>query len=183
MNIVLASKSPRRKELLEKCCEDFICDPADIDESMNENNDLCLEIQNLSYRKANEVLQRHQEALVIGSDTIVVCNGKVLGKPKDRDDAFGMLKELQNQTHEVITGLCLLTKDKKVTDASVSKVTFAAMSDEEIWEYINTSECDDKAGAYAIQGFGARYIKHIEGDYYAIMGLPVQKVYQLLKEW
>ena len=181
MNIILASQSPRRRELLEKCGVSFTCDPADIDETMDLSNHLNTEIQNLAYRKAEEVLKRHPEALVIGSDTIVVLNGEVLGKPKDEADATRMLKELQGNTHEVVTGLCFLSQKRKYTDVSISKVTFAPMSDEEIGEYISTGECMDKAGAYGIQGFGGKYIQKIEGDYYTIMGLPLNLVYEELK--
>lgn len=182
MNIVLASQSPRRKELLEKCGVSFTCDPADIDETMDTRNNLHNEIQNLAYRKAEEVLKRHPEDLVIGSDTIVVLAQEVLGKPKDEEDAFRMLKELQGNTHEVVTGLCFLSKKRKYTDVSVSKVTFAPMSDTEIKDYIATGECMDKAGAYGIQGFGGKYITKIEGDYYTIMGLPLNLVYEELKK-
>jgi septum formation protein len=181
MKIILASQSPRRKELLEKCNVSFICDPADIDETMDTGNDLNIEIQNLAYRKADAALQRHPDDLVIGSDTIVVLNGEVLGKPKDEADAFRMVKELQGKTHEVITGLCFLSRKRKYTDVSISKVTFAPMSDEEIKEYVSTGECMDKAGAYGIQGYGGKYITKIEGDYYTIMGLPLNLVYEELK--
>ena len=181
MNIVLASQSPRRKELLEKCNVTFTCDPADIDESMNTRNNLQLEIQNLAYRKADAVLKRHPEDLIIGSDTIVVLNNEVLGKPKDEQDAFRMLKHLQGNTHEVITGLCFLSKKRKCTAVSISKVAFSTMDDAEIKEYISTGECMDKAGAYGIQGFGGKYITRIEGDYYTIMGLPLNLVYEELK--
>jgi len=183
MNIVLASQSPRRKELLEKCNVPFLCDPADIDETMNLSNNLADEIQNLAYRKAEEVLKRHPDDLIIGSDTIVVFHNQVLGKPKNTADAFYMLQQLQGNTHQVITGLCFLSKKRKYTAVSISKVVFSAMSDEEINEYISTGECMDKAGAYGIQGFGGKYITKIEGDYYTIMGLPLNMVYEELKKY
>ena len=181
MNIVLASQSPRRKELLEKCNVSFICDPADIDETIDMRNHLNDEIQNLAYRKAEACLKRHPDDLIIGSDTIVVLNKEVLGKPKDEADAFRMLKGLQGNTHEVITGLCFLSKRRKYNAVSISKVAFSTMSDDEIKDYISTGECMDKAGAYGIQGFGGRYITRIEGDYYTIMGLPLNLVYEELK--
>ena len=179
--IILASKSPRRKELLEKCGIDFTCDPADIDESMNLKNDLKEEIQLLARKKAEAVLKRHPGALVIGSDTIVVVDGKVFGKPKNHDEAAAMLKQLQGRSHEVITGLCFCSKKKIWTDQVTSKVTFVPMDEAEIEKYIASGECDDKAGAYGIQGLGGRYIEQIEGDYYAIMGLPLSLVYRELK--
>lgn len=180
-NIVLASQSPRRKELLEKCKVSFICDPANIDETLKKDVSLLDAIQDLSLRKASAVLERHPDSLIIGSDTIVVLNDKVLGKPQNDTDAFEMLKELQGNTHEVITGIAFISDKRTYTDVSVSKVTFSSMSDDEIKEYISTGECNDKAGSYGIQGFGGKYITNIDGDYYSIMGLPLNKVYEELK--
>ena len=179
--IVLASQSPRRKELLEKTGFLFICDPADIDETINLEADLVEESKNLSRRKAETVLERHPEAIVIGSDTLVLCDNQVMGKPEDDADAFQMLKKLQNHKSQVLTSLCIISKKKCFTYACITDVYFSKMSDEEIWNYIHTGETADKAGAYAIQGFGGRYIKEIHGDYYAIMGLPLQVVYDELK--
>ncbi len=179
--IILASQSPRRKELLEKCGVSFTVEAADIDEAMDLHNDLKEEIQKLAYRKAYAVLQKHPDAVVIGSDTIVVLNNEVLGKPADRNDAVRMLRELSGNTHQVITGVCITGSGKTFTDVSVSDVTFAQMTDEEITAYAESGEADDKAGAYGIQGLAARYITHIAGDYYSIMGLPVSMVYNELK--
>ena len=179
--IVLASQSPRRKELLEKTGFPFICDPADIDETINLEADLVEESKNLSYRKAKVVLERHPESIVIGSDTLVLCDNQVMGKPEDDEDAFRMLKKLQNHKSQVLTSLCIISQKKCFTYASIADVYFAVMSNKEIWDYIYTGETRDKAGAYAIQGFGGRYIKEIHGDYYAIMGLPLQVVYNELK--
>lgn len=179
--IVLASQSPRRKELLEKTGFSFICDPADIDETINLEADLVEESKNLSRRKAETVLERYPEAIVIGSDTLVLCDNQVMGKPEDDTDAFQMLKKLQNHNSQVLTSLCIISKKKCFTYACITDVYFSKMSDEEIWNYIHTGETADKAGAYAIQGFGGRYIKEIHGDYYAIMGLPLQVVYNELK--
>ena len=179
--LVLASQSPRRKELLEKTGFSFICDPADIDETIDLQADLVEESKNLSRRKAETVLERHPEAIVIGSDTLVLCDKQVMGKPEDDADAFQMLKKLQNHKSQVLTSLCIISKKKCFTYACITDVYFSKMSDEEIWNYIHTGETADKAGAYAIQGFGGRYIKEIHGDYYAIMGLPLQVVYDELK--
>lgn len=180
-NIVLASKSPRRKELLEKCNVAFTLDPADIDETLDITQGLQKAIEKLSYEKAKTVLDRHTDTIVIGSDTIVTIHDKVLGKPKDEKDAFDMLKQLQGNTHEVITAVTFLSTKRIYQNVSVSKVTFAPMSDEEIYTYIATGECLDKAGAYGIQGYGGRYITHIDGDYYTIMGFPLHIVYEELK--
>lgn len=181
MKIVLASKSPRRKELLEKCGISFIADPADIDETIDESLPFEEAIKQLSFRKAEAVLKRNEDAIVIGSDTIVTIDGEILGKPKDHADAKKMLSLLQGRTHSVITGICILSKNRCYQDVSVSEVTFAEMEEKEIETYIATGECDDKAGAYGIQGCGGRYVTEIKGDYYAIMGLPLNKVYEEMK--
>ena len=178
--LVLASQSPRRKELLEKTGFSFICDPADIDETIDLQADLVEESKNLSYRKAKTALERHPESIVIGSDTLVLCDNQVMGKPEDDEDAFKMLKKLQNHKSQVLTSLCIISEKKCFTYASVADVYFAQMSDEEIWDYIHTGETADKAGAYAIQGFGGRYIKEIHGDYSNVVGLPLGA---LVHEW
>ena len=179
--LILASQSPRRRELLEKCGISFTCEPADIDESLNEQNDLTEEIKALSLRKAKAVLDKHPDAIVIGSDTIVTADGKVLGKPVDREDACRMLRTLSGRSHEVITGLCIMSTKRTYQDVSVSHVAFAPLSEEEILNYVSSGECDDKAGAYAIQGGAGKFITKIDGDYYAIMGLPLNSVYEELK--
>ena len=179
--LILASQSPRRKELLEKCGIAFTCIPADIDESINEENDLEEEIKKLSRRKAEAVLKDLPGSIVIGSDTIVVLDNKILGKPKDEEDAKEMIRSLSGHTHHVITGLAIISEERNYTDVSSSEVTFAPMSEEEVDDYVSTGECMDKAGAYGIQGYGGRYITHISGDFYAIMGLPLNLVYEELK--
>lgn len=179
--IILASKSPRRKELLEKCGVAFECMPMDIDESLEEGDTLEEKIRLLSERKAAACLKEHPGAVVIGSDTIVTVDHKILGKPAGHEEAYEMLKELSGRTHRVITGVCILSARRKYSDVSVSEVTFADLSDEEIHDYIASGECDDKAGAYAIQGLGGRFITHMNGDYYSIMGLPLNLVYEELK--
>ena len=179
--LILASQSPRRRELLEKCGIPFICEPADIDETITEGNDLSDEIRRLSRRKAEAVLALHPDAVVIGSDTIVAIDGKVLGKPRDRSEAKQMLQMLSGNTHQVITGLCVISSSRCFQDVSVSHVTFAPLSADEIDAYVSSGECDDKAGAYAIQGGAGRFITNIDGDYYAIMGLPLNSVYEELK--
>ena len=178
---ILASKSPRRKELLEKCGISFTCDPADINETVDLSLAKTEAIRLLAYRKAEEVFKRHREDIVIGSDTIATIDDMILGKPKNREDAAGMLERLQGRTHMVITGLCILSDQRCYSDVSVAKVTFAKMDRKEIEKYVATGECDDKAGAYGIQGIGGRYVKRIEGDYYTIMGLPLNMVYEELR--
>ncbi len=179
--LILASQSPRRKELLEKCGIPFETEPADIDETLSAEGTLEEQIRILSRRKAEAVLKLHPEAVVLGSDTIVAVNGEILGKPADEAEAAVMLRKLAGNTHQVITGVCLISRQREYTDVSVSDVTFAPMSDKEIAEYISTGECMDKAGAYGIQGYGGKYITHIKGDFYAIMGLPLNLVYEEMK--
>jgi len=181
--IILASKSPRRKEILESLNIPFEIEPADIDENINENNNLEKEIEKLAYQKAKHVFDKHQDAIVIGSDTIVVIDNKVLGKPKNEDDAFRMLKSLSGNKHHVITGVAIVSKDKIVNFHNTSMVTFSKMTDEEIKNYIKTKEPMDKAGAYGIQGIGGRFVSNIDGDYYSIMGLPLNELYNHLKEF
>lgn len=179
--LILASQSPRRKELLEKCGIPFLVEAADIDETLNPELPLEDAIQELSYRKAAAVLAHHPDAVVLGSDTIVVVDRTVLGKPENRREAEWMLRKLSGNTHQVITGICLLSSRREYRNVSVSDVTFMPLSEEEIRFYLESGEADDKAGAYGIQGLAGNYITSIRGDYYAIMGLPVSMVYAELK--
>ena len=180
--LILASKSPRRKELLEKCGIPFIVEAAEIDETLKKDVPLTEAIQDLSRRKASAILASHPDAVVLGSDTIVVVDDMVLGKPVDHADAGRMLRKLSGRSHQVITGFCLLSSKKCHTDVSVSHVHFSPLTDSEIEAYVNSGEADDKAGAYGIQGLAGKFITHIEGDYYTIVGLPLAKVYQELKK-
>jgi septum formation protein len=181
--IILASKSPRRRELLELIHIPFEIIVSDIDEEIDHRNDLVKEIEKLSYQKASAVYKDHQDALVIGSDTIVKIGNDVLGKPKTMDEARAMLKELSGNTHEVVTGVTILCNGERETFSSVAKVSFYPLSDEEIEAYIATNEPMDKAGAYAIQGDAAKFIRSIEGDYYTIVGLPIAELYHRLKKY
>lgn len=180
--IILASQSPRRQQLLRMLNIDFDVIPADIDEQINLNNDLVKEIEKLSYQKAMAVFKQHPDHLVIGADTIVKINNDVLGKPKTYEQAKSMLKELSDNTHQVVTACTILVDDKVETFSEIAHVTFYPISEEEIDEYIATNEPMDKAGAYAIQGLGAKFIKFTNGDFYTIMGLPVGELYHRLKK-
>lgn len=181
--IILASKSPRRRELMELLHIPFEVIVSDIDEQIDYTNDLVKEIEKLSFRKAQAVFKDHSDALVIGSDTIVKIGNDVLGKPKNIEDAKAMLKELSDNTHQVVTGVTILYKDKAETFSSVADVTFYPLSDEEIDAYIATNEPMDKAGSYAIQGDAAKFIRSIRGDYYTIVGLPIAELYHRLKKY
>lgn len=178
--IILASKSPRRKQLLEMLNIPFEVVVADIIENINPNNQLSTEIEKLSYLKAYEVFKSHNDSLVIGADTIVTINNNILGKPKNYLDAKKMLQELSDSTHTVITGCTILVGDTIETFSQSAEVTFYPLDEKEIDEYISTQEPMDKAGAYAIQGLGSKFIKSINGDFYTIMGLPVAQLYHRL---
>ena len=181
--LILASSSPRRKEILDLVKVHFKIIPSNIDEGSlkydGSKEDYPLF---LSSKKAEDVYRNHQNDVVIGADTIVIIDGEVLGKPKDEKEAHVMLKKLQNKTHLVITGVTIKAKDKTLSFSERSEVTFYPISDEEIDEYIKTKEPMDKAGAYAIQGIGSKFIKGINGDFYNVMGLPVAKLLHVLDE-
>lgn len=178
--IVLASKSPRRKELLSLITKNFSVVESHFDESSIKENDPIKLVKLLSFNKAREVYIDHQNDIIIGSDTIVLIDGKILGKPKDINDAKHMLSLLSGKTHEVVTGVSIIYNDKQITKVSKAKVYFKELSEIEIEDYVNSNEPFDKAGAYAIQGLAAKFIKKITGDYFTIVGLPVNLVYEML---
>lgn len=176
MKIILASKSPRRKELLALTGFNFECKEADIDETID--NSLSLEdaIIEVAYHKANHVYTDNKDSIVIGADTIVTLDGVVYGKPKDREDAYRMLKTFSGRIHDVITGVAIVSDQSIEKFASVTKVKMYELTDEEIYNYIDTAEPMDKAGAYGIQGIGSLLIESIDGDFYTVMGLPIAKL-------
>ena len=180
-SLVLASKSPRRKELLGLCNIPFTIDPSQSEEVLDTSLPLPEGIAKLAYEKANEVFVRHPESLVLGSDTIVTIDGKVLGKPKDKEDCRHMMQLLSGRTHQVITGVCFISKEEIYQYAEIADVTFETMTEEEIEEYVSSQEPYDKAGGYALQGQAAIYSKEIKCDPYTIIGLPVHSVYAFLK--
>lgn len=179
--LILASKSPRRKELLELVGINFDIDVCETDEIINENISLDEAIIDLAYQKAVPILAKNPDSIVLGADTIVVLDNKILVKPEDEADARQMLKSLSGKTHQVITGVVLLSTEKVVRFANITDVVMFEISDEEIDNYIKSKEPFDKAGAYAIQGEGAKFIKAIQGDYYTVVGLPIAEVYRHLK--
>ncbi len=183
MNIILASNSPRRREILENTKVRFSIKGSQIDEVINSNESPKETVMRLAYEKALDIAKDNKDALVIGADTIVVINDTILGKPKDEKEAYDMIKLLSGKTHYVITGFALinLSLEKKVIDYEISKVTFKELSNECIKDYIQTKESLDKAGAYGIQGYGALLVKNIEGDYFNIVGLPISKMSDCLK--
>jgi septum formation protein len=191
VTIVLASASPRRQELLRNAGIPFTVQPADINETplAGESARDCAE--RLAREKALVVFQKRQRDYVLGADTIVVVDDVILGKPRDAEDAARMLRLLSGRTHAVITGVCVVgpvasgqlpVASKTKTASETTVVTMCDLSDDEIREYIATSEPMDKAGAYAIQGIASRWITRIEGDYSNVVGLPVARVYAMLRE-
>ena len=186
--IILASASPRRKELLMKTGLSFTILTAKEPECFQ--NDLPIEQASMmvAYHKANEVYHTIQEnerkdILVIGADTIVVINNEILGKPIDRSDAYKMLKELSGKTHFVMTSVAIITKEKTKTFYEKTYVTFKEMCDEEIYAYIDSENVYDKAGSYAIQGGASKYIVEEKGDYDNVVGLPLKRLLVELKQF
>ena len=181
MNVILASQSPRRKELLGLLNIPFTIRVADIDEAMDPAIDPAKEVLRVSRLKACAI-SREPEDVVIAADTIVVCDGRVLGKPTDEADAYRMLRMLSGKTHQVITGLCVLRGEKAITHAEVTDVCFRELTDAEILAYIRTKDPMDKAGSYGIQSGGALFVEKIVGDYYNVVGLPVCRLALILPE-
>ncbi len=174
--LILASKSPRRKELLGFITNDFIVVSEEIDETVPEDMTPENAVLYLSRKKAE--LFQNSEDVVIGADTIVVLNGKILGKPADEEEAFSMLKSLSGKEHSVLTGVTLISPSGKKSFYKETKVKFFELSDGEISNYIKTGECMDKAGAYGIQGFGSLLVEKIDGDYFNVVGLPVSALFR-----
>lgn len=178
MKIILASKSPRRREILEVMGVDFEINVADADERVEETLTPVEAVCEISKRKAAAVLERHkgEESIIVSADTVVVIDGKVIGKPKDEEDAFNIIKSLSGRTHEVYTGFTVCGKGKTKTDFEVTKVHFKELCDDDIRRYIATGESMDKAGAYGIQQKGNLFVEYIHGDYYNVVGFPISKI-------
>lgn len=183
--IILASKSPRRKELMQLMPVEFEIITRDLEEKIDEIKSPEENVRRLAQEKAYEVAKDYPERWVIGCDTIVVYEGCIMGKPKDEEDAMKMLKSLQGCVHQVCTGVSLTNIHKDVVESFTveSFVTMKKLSDEEIAWYIQTGEPMDKAGAYGIQGYASSFVDKIEGDYFNIVGLPVSTLYSYLKKY
>ncbi|MGM9900076.1 MAG: Maf family protein [Bacilli bacterium] len=182
MQIILASQSPRRHELLELVKIPHKVVPSNSKEIHKESSNPEDIVVDISLQKAREVAQRFPNDLIIGADTIVVINNEILGKPHNEMEARTMLYKLSGNTHYVLTGVTVIYKDTIKQFVEKSEVTFCKMTEEEITDYIHNENVYDKAGSYAIQGMCSKYIESIKGDYYNIMGLPVCKLYHMLKE-
>lgn len=181
---VLASNSPRRRELLNMLGVGFAVIPSDAEENCSLSQPPHMIVQELALLKGADVAKRLREEIVISADTIVVCDGEIMGKPKDKADAKRMLKKLSAGDHEVYTGICVTDSEtgKSVTDFAVTKVEFYDIDDEAIDRYIETGEPMDKAGAYGIQEKGSLFVKGIQGDFFNVVGLPVATLGKVLKE-
>ena len=169
--IILASQSPRRHELMKLTGLPFTVRVADIDETMDPALPVQQEVTRVSRRKAQ----------VIAADTIVVIDGRELGKPRSEEEALGMLRLLSGRTHEVVTVLSVCKGSRIESEAVVTKVTFRTLCEEELRAYVRTGEPMDKAGSYGIQGYGAMFVSRIEGDYFSVMGLPLCPLCRMLR--
>ena len=180
MKFILASKSPRRREILSDLGIKFDIITADTDESCD-ITDPRLFVEELALRKGRAVADTIDKGtIIIASDTVVACNGKILGKPKSREDAKRMLDMLSGSKHDVISGIALISKDKEAVASEVTHVIFDKLTDSDKEIYLNSDEPYDKAGAYAIQGLASMWIKGIEGDYFNVVGLPVKRLHDIL---
>lgn len=187
MRVVLASKSPRRREILEMLGVKFEIISADADESSDIRDPEAL-VRELALRKGRatrELLRArgewNEDTLIIASDTVVAAAGRILGKPRDHADATDMLRLLANSTHRVISGVALLCGEREVADFDATAVHFAPMTEQEIAWYVQSGEPNDKAGAYAVQGLASLWIHGLDGDYFNVVGLPVYRLNTLCK--
>lgn len=204
--IILASNSYRRKELLSKLGYEFTVEAADIVENFDKGLHPVDLIREIAYEKGKVVLDKHPDSIVISGDTAVSYNNEILGKP-ERDllvkygeenfyelmkndiavkkeaytAAYNMLKKLSGSTHDVLTGICIMSSKRKFLDLSITKVTFSELSDDEIYEYIESGEPFGKAGGYAAQENASKFIKSVNGDFFTVVGFPLNMVYQELK--
>jgi septum formation protein len=183
-DLVLASASPRRRDILRTLGLSFVVDPAEVDETPAPGAAIDEVVRRLSLEKARSVAGRHRDALVIAADTLVELDGRILGKPESPEDARSMLASMSGRTHRVATGLVLLdaATGEERSGLVETQVSFRPMPSEEIEAYVSTGEPLDKAGSYGIQGLGAAFVERIHGDYYNVAGLPVAALNELLRE-
>lgn len=183
MKVILASASPRRQELIKRLFEEYSVVPADIDETIPDEIGAEFAPVFLAAQKAQAIAEMHPEALIIAADTIVIADGEILGKPKDRNEAKKMLRFLSGKTHKVITGCCISKGTESVSFHEESYVTFFELSENEISDYVDKGLADGKAGAYGIQDNGALFVQKIEGDYYNIVGLPIARLNREIQQF
>jgi len=185
MNLILASASPRRRELLTQIGVSFVVEVSDVEEVIDSSLSPELQVQSLARQKAEAVASNHTDGIVLGADTIVVADGKILGKPHDETEAKTMLASLSGGWHQVMTAIAFVDAGNKNTWTSteITDVKFRNLTDDDIAAYVATGESMDKAGAYGIQGYGALLVERIEGCYNNVMGLPLQQVASGLRNW
>ncbi|MBR9830374.1 MAG: septum formation inhibitor Maf [Oceanospirillales bacterium] len=181
--LILASASPRRRELLTQIGVSFRCDPVDIDETPTAQESARDYVERLALEKAQACLHRHGDAVILGSDTSVVVDGCILGKPVDEDDAVQMLQRLSGRCHQVMTAIAVVSAQQQQVQTVVTDVTFVTLDEARCRAYWRTGEPCDKAGAYGIQGLGAVLVKRIEGSYSAVVGLPLMETADLLQQF
>lgn len=182
MKYILASQSPRRRELLATLPIEFTVAPANCDETLPEEIPAEQAAEMLAVRKAAAITKEHPDAVVIGADTTVIIEDTILGKPQNHDECCAMLKLLSGRTHKVCTGVAVFANGKSISFTEETDVTFFPLSTEEIVAYADTDEPYDKAGAYGIQGKGGLFVAGICGDYNNVVGLPVARLYRYLKK-
>lgn len=180
--LILASSSPRRKDILKLVHQSFEIIVSNADESVSRSLSPEEIVMSLAKKKANAVAQNNQDAYVIGADTIVYFNRQILGKPADAREAKEMLSMLSGNTHSVYTGTTVIHGNKEETFYEKTDVTFWKLTEEEIEQYIHTGEPFDKAGSYGIQGYGATLVRAIHGDFFSVVGLPIAKLYRTLQK-
>lgn len=181
MKLVLASKSPRRREILSMVTEDFTVKVSDTDETIEEGVDI-YKIPELLATKKAEAIEAKEDEIIIGCDTVVIYKNEILGKPKDKDDAKRMLKLLSGTTHYVVSGLAIKSNNKTYSTSEITAVVMRELSDNEINAYIEKYNPVDKAGAYGIQEMAGAFVEKIEGDFYNVVGLPLCKLVNVLKD-
>ena len=182
MDLILASSSPRRKELLELLGIPFQIKASDVEETYQDGLQPHEIVMELARIKSKPIAETNKKSIVIGADTIVVSDGKVLGKPADKEEAISTLKQLSGKVHQVYTGVSLLKDGHTHLFYEKTDVEFWPLEEKEIEQYVLTGEPFDKAGSYGIQGYGSLLVKRIEGDYFTVVGLPVSRLNRELKK-
>lgn len=181
--IILASESPRRRELMMKLEIPFTTKPPYVEEIFDSSKSISSAIEAIAKQKADAVREKFPDEIIVGADTVVVVDQEVLGKPHTKENALLMLKKLSGRTHEVITAVAIVTPEQSDVFHVRTYVTFFELTQEEMEQYADTKEPLDKAGAYGIQGKGAFFIEKIEGDYYNVIGLPISTLFRRLKKY
>ncbi len=183
MKIILASGSPRRRELMKYISDDFEAVSLDVDETLPTDIEQMKASEYLARIKAKAASEQYPDMIVIGCDTTVICGNSILGKPSDKSDCIRCIQELSGRTHQVVTGCALIYRDKIMSFSEVTDVTFRKLSHDEITAYADTDEPYDKAGGYGIQGKASGLIQSIDGDFFNVVGLPVTRLFNELKKF